>query len=750
MRPGVFVLLYVSLVCASRLPAAAPPYADVRVPLEDRVTDLLARLTLEEKVSLCHGAFLSGGIPRLGIGQLAMLDGRQGLRPVADQQGTRTTSLPCALALSCTWDEEAARDFARLLAEEMLALDRHVLLAPMLNLVRSPLGGRNFENFGEDPYLVGRIGAAYIRGAQELGVGACACLLVANDCEHRRHFTSSNMDDRTLRELHLLGYEMAVRDGRVWSMMSGNNLFNGIYCAQNRRLIQELIKDEIGFDGVMITDWRAAYDTVPTALAGTDMTTGMCGYVFGEGRLLAAVKSGAVPQPLLDDKVRRILRLYIRSGVLDPASRPAGSLETPEHRATARRLAVAGMVLLKNHEGVLPLDTTQLRRILLTGPAANVVVQGGGSGNVPAAVEISPLQGLRSALAGQAEVNHLPYPVPLHAPLNRGSIEWQNAATQPRGSGCTNDAPAPPRVPDAQELAEAAKAADAVIFVAAGTLASEGRDLTDMGLPGKQGDAIAALAEANPNVIVVLINNGAVSLAGWGERVPAILAIHYAGQATGDALADVLTGRVNPSAKLSYTFGARLDDYPAHALGQWPARLILDKDPVDAGRTPEERKATHAFDTDYPEGVFAGYRWFDQKKIEPVFPFGHGLSYTTFEMSDLKVAEQGDGYRVTCSVKNTGTVAGAEVVQVYIAPPTSSVPRPVRELKGFARVALAPGESRLVAVQLRPSATAFYDVASRKWKTQAGRYEVEVGGSSRDIRLRTAITVAADHYHDHF
>ena len=204
-------------------------------PLEERVTDLLPRLTLEEKVDLCHGAFLSGGVPRLGIGQLAMLDGRQGLRPVADKKGTRTTSLPCALALSCTWDEAAAREFGRVLAEEMLALDQHVLLAPMLNLVRSPLGGRNFENFGEDPYLVGRIGSAYIQGVQELGVGACACLLVANDCEARRHFTSSNMDDRTLRELHLLGYEMSVREGKVWSMMSGNNLLNGVYCAQNRR-----------------------------------------------------------------------------------------------------------------------------------------------------------------------------------------------------------------------------------------------------------------------------------------------------------------------------------------------------------------------------------------------------------------------------------------------------------------------------------------------------------------------------------
>ena len=223
--------------------------------------------------------------------------------------------------MSCSWDEAAARDFGRVLAEEMLALGNHVMLAPMLNLMRSPLAGRNFENFGEDPLLAGKMGAAYIRGLQELGIGGCACLVVANDCEHRRHFTSSNLDERTLREIHLLTYELSVREGRVWSMMSGNNLFNGVHCAHNRRLLQELVKDEIGFDGVMITDWRAAYDAVPAALAGTDMTTGICKYVFGTG-LLPAVKDGSVPQALLDDKVRRILTLYVRTGVLDPASTP--------------------------------------------------------------------------------------------------------------------------------------------------------------------------------------------------------------------------------------------------------------------------------------------------------------------------------------------------------------------------------------------------------------------------------------------
>jgi beta-glucosidase len=299
-------------------------------------------------------------------------------------------------------------------------------------------------------------------------------------------------------------------------------------------------------------------------------------------------------------------------------------------------------------------------------------------------------------------------------------------------------------------LIGAARGADVVIFVAAGTVASEGRDLPDMELPGRQAEAIAALARANRNVIVVLANNGAVSLEPWAKNVRAILAMHYAGQATGDALADVLTGKVNPSGKLTYTFAKRLEDFPVHALGQWPARLILDEAPRPPGFKPEDRKVTHAYDSDYKEGVFAGYRWFDEKRIEPSFPFGHGLSYTTFKMSDLKVTESADGIRVACTVKNTGRRSGAEVVQVYIAPRKSSVARPPRELKGFAKVHLEPGESRQVEIRLRPAALAYYDVSARKWKAEAGEYQVQVGGSSRALPLKSRMTLDADRFYEHY
>ena len=710
-----------------------PLYRDADAAIEERVTDLLGRLTLEEKVFLCHGNFISGGVPRLKIDPLLMLDGRQGVR----KKGTPTTLMPCVLSLSCTWDPKAAEDFGRVLAEEMLAFDRHVLLAPMLNLVRSPLGGRNFENFGEDPYLAGVMGSAYIQGVQKQQVGACACLLVANDCERFRHYTSSNMDERTLREMHIVSYEMSVRDGRVWSMMSGNNIFNGTYCAENRYLIQELVKDTFGFDGVMITDWRAAYNTLPTALAGTDITTGGCKYVFGDKNLLSAVKSGKVSASLLEDKVRRILRLYFRSGVIDKDARPEGGVDTPEHRQTARRLAAEGMVLLKNEPKLLPLDASKIKRILLTGPASDKVLQGGGSGNVQGAIKISALDGLKEAFEGKAKIQHVPFDEALQFSAEKAArvngMPWQAAY----------------KTVDIPKLVQAAKTANAVVFVAAGVISCENHDLLDMNLPGRQDEAITALAKANPNIVVVLVNNGAVSIQSWSDQVPSILAVHYSGEVGGQALADVLTGTVNPGGKLSYTFARQLKDYPAHALGEWPAKLILDKAPPAPGWSPEERKPTHAYDTEYNEGVFTGYRWFDEKKTEPVFPFGHGLSYTTFEMSDLKVSDK-DGYHVSCTVKNTGDCAGSEVVQVYIAPAKASVPRPVRELKGFKKITLDAGKSATVDIPLRPAALAFYDVESKRWKAEAGEYEILVGSSSRDIQLRSAITLPEDTFFDHY
>lgn len=736
-------LIWVCVLAASALAEDRMLFRDPGAPLEQRVQDLSRRLTLEEKIQLCHGRvgegraenFESGGVPRLNIERLRVLDGPAGLRAL---DKTTATALPSTLALSCTWDVGAADAYGRLIAAEMLALHRQVLFGPGLNLMRSPLGGRNFEYMGEDPFLCGAMAASYIRGVQDLGVAACPKHLVANDYESRRHFTSSNMDQRTLREMHLLPFEMAIRDGHAWSIMSANNLLNGVHVAENRGLLQEIVKDELGFEGVLLTDWRAAYSAVPCALAGTDSTMGMCAYVFGDGTLLEAVKAGQVSESLINDKARRILRLYIRTGLLDPASRAKGALETPEHQALARRLAAEAMVLLKNDRGLLPLDPAKVRRVVVAGPGADVVPFGRGSGAVQSGLHVTPLEGLTTALGDQVNLTHIPWPEKTVAESGRGRN--QKAKTPPQSQAG----------PDLQALRQAARLADLVLFFVTDPVHGESTELESFALPGGQAEAISALASANSRLVVVLLTGEPLCLEPWADNVPAILEAWYAGQSTGDAIADVLTGKINPGGKLSCTFGKKLEHYACHALKLWPPRLILEQPPGSAGTTAQDRKATYAYAADYREGVFMGYRWFDDQKIEPRFAFGHGLSYTTFALSDLVVNSASDPIRVACTVKNTGARQGAEVVQLYISSPKSSVPRPPRELKGFAKIQLKPGESRQVQIPLRSSALAFYNETTRKWKAEAGQYQIQVGTSSRDLPLTSTVKLTADRQYDQF
>lgn len=704
--PGSYLSCLLLAMSLIHIVHAAPEiYKDPKASIETRVDDLLNRLTLEEKIRLLHGnvtttrdgRFLAAGVPRLRIKQLSMLDGRQGVRTFDD---TLTTALPCTLSLSCTWNKEAAYTFGKVLADEILALDRHIMLAPMINLVRTPLGGRNFENLGEDPLLAGHMAAAYIKGIQDQKVAACACLIVANDYEFKRHVTSSNMDDRTLREAHLLPYEIAFTLGNVWSMMPANSLFNGIHCAHNKHLLQDVMKDDIGFDGVMLTDWRAAYDPVEAALGGTDMTMGFCAYVFGDGKLLQAVKNHQVPLELINDKACRVIRLYIRTGLLDPTSRPKGELETPKHRALARQLASEGMVLLKNQGSLLPLDPSQLKTLLITGPGANSVVKGAGSGDVNSRLSITPLEGLQEALGENVNLIHTPYT----------------------------------KTPDG--LLKDAKTADAVIYFATSGKYREGAVLETMILPDHQDQQIKELASINKNLIVVLMSGSGVSVEAWIDEVPAVLGAWFAGQATGQAIADILTGKVNPSGKLSFTMAKSINDYPIHALGQWPAQKVANELPSVLSIDPKVRKASHSLSGSYPEGVYVGHRWFDEKQITPRFAFGFGLSYTRFTLSDLSIENLNGIIHINCKVTNTGDRDGSEVVQVYIAPPVSKVPRPLRELKAFEKVALKKGESKTVHLEVPESTLGYYDITTKQWLAEAGDYGIHVGNSSRNIQLQ--------------
>jgi beta-glucosidase len=703
-------------------------YADRNAPLEARVEDLLKRLTLEEKIRLLHGdimhtpgapgeRFYAGGVERLNIPKITFLDGRQGVRTfdklnrgynkgigeVIPEGLIQTTALPSTLSISCSWDMDIVSSYGELLANEMLGVKRHVLFAPMINLIRTPLNGRNFENLGEDPFLAGQTAVAYIQGVQKKNVAACGCLLVANDYESNRHWTSSNMDERTLREVHMLPYEMAAREGKVWTMMSANSLLNGIHCAHNAELQQSLLKDEIGFDGVMLTDWRAAYYAVDAALGGTDMTTGICAYVFGDGKLLQAVKDGLVPEALIDDKARRVIRLMIRTGVLNPEMLEEGAIDSEEHRAIARRLGSEGMVLLKNEGSLLPLNPDNMRNLVVMGPGATTVAKGTGSGNVISKLNVTPLEGLREALTGTTELTHVPYTA-----LEETLSETADKTTEN---------------------------ADAVIFFATSAHYSEGTSLTSMELPDAQNEAINRLSKINKNLIVVLMTGSAVLVEPWVDDVPAILGAWFAGQSTGHSIADVLLGKFNPGGKLSFTMAKKIEDYPVHHFGEWPAKLILDEAPRELPEQPELRKAIHGYSGEYKEGVFVGHRWFEEKNIEPRFEFGYGLSYTNFEMSRLRLRQTNDSITITCSVKNTGDRAGSEVVQVYVSPPESSVPRPKKELKGFRKVHLEKGEKQKVEITIPVSRLTYYNATGKNWKLEAGDYGIHLGNSSRNIVL---------------
>ena len=651
--------------------AAATLCSRAATPADERIEAILRSLTLEEKIRLCHGnvtkdsfeQFHAGGVPRLGIGQIKMLDGRQGIRPL--DKTTQTTALPCTLSLSCTWDPETASAFSGVLAEELLSMGQHILLGPCMNLARSPLGGRNFENLGEDPFLAGVMAAAYIQGAQQVGVAGCACILVANDCETWRHFTSSNMDERTLHEMHLLPFEMSITDGHAWAIMTANNLLNGVHIAASRRLLRDIVKDQLGFDGVVLTDWRAAYDPEPSALAGIDMTTGFCAYVFGDGRLLAAVKSGKVPEAAIDEKVRRILRLYNRTGVLDPHARAKGEPEGQKHRALARKLAAEGMVLLKNERRLLPLDPGTSGSVLVTGPAAEMVPFGGGSGAVRPPFQITPMEGLKAALGDRV------------------------------------------KTASKDSLIEAGRAASVVLFFARDAQHGEGNDMTSLELPEGQAKTIGELAAVNPNVVVILLTGQAVSLEPWADRVPAILAAWYAGQSTGDAIADVLTGKFNPTGRLPLS-------WPRH-VGQVP--IVYNERP--AGRP-------------YAPGVHYSSTYLDAPPT-PQFPFGHGLSYTRFALSDLQcepaLVKAGDAVEVSLAVHNEGALAGETTLFLFVRDPVASLARPVLELKGVQKAVLAAGERRQVKWRLSVEDLAFIGQNLER-VLEPGRFEIHVGLSA--------------------
>lgn len=661
------------------------------------IDTIIQQMSLEEKAALCTGESMWTTTPveRLGVPRLTMSDGPHGVRRVPDSHAINAPSLPAtcfptASCLASTWDVDLIRAVGQALGEEAAALGVDVLLGPGVNMKRTPLCGRNFEYYSEDPYLAGRMAVAFIDGLQSKGVGASLKHFAANNQEYQRFSINAIVDERALREIYLPAFEMAVTQARPWTVMCAYNKLNGTYCSEHHELLVDILKNEWGFEGLVVSDWGAVHDRVNALQGGLDLE--MPGpQPHRTQAVIEAARAGALDEAVLDEAARRILNIVFKAA----ASRKGGAFDKAAHHALARQVAGEGMVLLKNN-GVLPLRHP--RRIAVIGRAAKEPhYQGGGSSHInPTQVDI-PLDELQK-LAGNS---HLTY--------------------------CAGY-PATPAFDQAliDEAVSAARAADVALIYAAlpGFKESEGYDRPDLDLTPQQVALIKAVSAAQPQTVVILNNGSAVTMSEWIDGVAAVLEAWMMGQAGGGAIADVLFGAVNPSGKLAETFPLKLADTPAHI------------------NFPGENGAVR-----YGEGLFIGYRYYDAKETPVLFPFGHGLSYTTFaysnpRLSASEITDQ-DTLTVWVDVTNTGPVTGKEVAQVYVHDRQSSLRRPYKELKGFAKIALQPGETKTVTIALDFRAFAFYHPGYKEWIAEDGVFDILIGASAADIRLSQTVTLRA-------
>lgn len=736
------LLLSCSFAAVLTAQAAVPVYLDRSKPIEDRVEDALSRMTTEEKIAIIHAQskFSSAGVPRLGIPELWTDDGPHGVRPEVlwdewDQAGWTNDSciaFPALTALAATWDRDVSRLYGKSLGEEARYRKKDVLLGPGVNIYRTPLNGRNFEYMGEDPYLAAKMVVPYIKGLQSNGVAACLKHFALNNNEVNRHTSNVIVDDRALYEIYLPAFKEAVDSG-VWSVMGAYNLYKDQHLCHNQYILNDILKGEWGFDGAVISDWGGTHDTEQAIHNGLDLEFGSWTDGLSQGTnnaydnyylampYLKLIKAGKVGTKELDEKARRVLRLMYRT-VMDN-NRPYGSLCSPEHSEAARHIGEEGIVLLANRGNVLPMKLDGRKKVAVIGEnAIKMMTVGGGSSSLKAKYEISPLDGLRKRLAGKADV------VYARGYVGDTTGEYNGVTT---GQNLADD-----RTPE-QLIAEAvdvAKDADYVIFVGGLNKDNhqdcEDSDRAGLELPYNQDAVIEALAAVNPNLIVVNISGNAVAMP-WVDKVPAIVQAWFLGSEGGNALASVLTGDVNPSGKLPMTFPARLSDVGAHAVGQYPG-------------TPRN-DGSNIVDIEYREGIFVGYRWADKNKIQPLFPFGHGLSYTTFGYGkatiDKTEGSADDVFTVSIPVTNTGDRAGREIVQLYVSDLKTTLPRPVKELKGFKKISLEPGQTETVTFEISRGDLSYFDADKHAWVVDSGKFEALVGASSRDIRSKVAFKV---------
>lgn len=716
--------------------AQTPIYQDRSKPIEQRIEDALGRMTLNEKIAVIHAQskFSSPGVKRLGFPDFWTDDGPHGVRPdvlwdeweQAGQTNDSCVAFPALTCLAATWNPQMSRLYGRSLGEEALYRGKNMILGPGVNIYRTPLNGRNFEYMGEDPYLSSKMVVPYIQGLQSCGVAACVKHFALNNNEEFRHQVNVIVSDRALHEIYLPAFRAAVVDGKVWGVMGAYNMYKNQHNCHNKELLMKILKGDWKFDGVVISDWGGCHDTDEAVKNGLDMEFGTWTNGLSVGKTnaydsyymanpyLKAIQSGKYTTKELDDKVRRVLRLFYRTTM--NSNKPMGFLCSESHYAAARKVGDEGIVLLQNKNKVLPIKLNKAKHVLVVGEnAIKMMTVGGGSSSLKVQREISPLDGLKARFGKDVQIDY-----------ERGYVgdttgSYNGVTT---GQNLTEKRSADQLIYDAVEKA---KKADYVIFFGGLNKSdyqdSEGHDRKSYGLPYHQDRVIEALAKVNKNFIYVNISGNAVAMP-WHNKVPAIVQGWFIGSEAGEALADVLSGDVNPSGKLPFTWPASLQDVGAHKLNVYPGVWRPDHKVIDE---------------EYKEGLYVGYRWVDKEKTHPLFAFGHGLSYTTFKLSDLRessdrISRDGN-ITFTVNVKNTGKYDGAETVQLYIHDVKSSLDRPYKELKGFKKVELKAGESRDVQITIDNSALSFYDDRIQAWTSEDGDFEALVGNASDNLPL---------------
>ena len=722
--------------------AQLPVYLDDTKSVDERIEDALARMTVTEKIRVIHAQskFSSAGIPRLGFPDFWTDDGPHGVRPdvlwdewiQAGQTNDSCVAFPALTCLAASWNPHVAALYGRSLGEEALYRGKNMILGPGVNIYRTPLNGRNFEYMGEDPYLASRIVAPYVQGVQQNGVAACVKHYALNNDEEYRHQVNVNISDRALREIYLPAFKSAVINGGAWAIMGAYNLYKNEHNCHNALLINGILKGEWGFDGVLVSDWGGTHHTDQAVKNGLDMEFGTWtdGLVMNKTNAynayymadpyLKGIIEGRYTTKELDEKVRRVLRLYYRTTM--NKARPTGFLCSDDHYKAAKQIAQEGIVLLQNKNNTLPINITHTKRILVVGEnAIKMMTVGGGSSSLKVQREVLPLDGLKARLGNAVAIEY-----------ERGYV---GDVTGNFDGVTTGQNLSESRTADQllQDAVQKAKGADYVVFFGGLNKSEyqdcEGHDRKTFSLPYAQDQLISALAKVNKRIVYVNISGNAVAMP-WKNNVAAIVQGWYLGSEAGEALASILVGDANPSGKLPFTWPAKLDDVGAHALNTYPGTWRSDKKIIDE---------------DYKEGLYVGYRWVDHAKTKPDFAFGHGLSYTTFRLSNLRLSANTmtkDGHiTLTVNVKNTGSREGAEVVQLYIHDVKSSLERPYKELKGFAKVSLKPGESKDVSIDVNNEALSFYDDRAGKWTSEAGEFVALVGTSSDSLPLKAAFSL---------